>query len=111
MPPSSPVESDGPDLSTVYEAVIQATEALKYWKAQREAALEQLAELVAEGEADAQTIWNDYSISQQRKVTYEFPADHPIHAQEKALKNARNLAIALGEAEKKETVYFTVKAV
>lgn len=103
----SPADSD---LDATLETITAAKTAIRQWQEALDAALDHLTTMVESGEADPRCIWNDYSITQQRRITYTFPDDHPIKEQEKALRTTRDLAIAFGEAKKRETIFWQVKA-
>lgn len=103
---SSPADTD---LEATLETITAAKAAIRQWQETLDAALDHLTSLVEAGEADARCIWNDYAISQCKRVSWEFPETHAIKQQEKALRASRDLAIAFGEAQKKETVYWQVK--
>ena len=103
---SSPADVD---LDATLETITAAKTAIRQWQETLDAALDHLTELVESGEADSRCIWNDYSIVQCKRVSWHFPETHAIKQQEKALRASRDLAIAFGEAEKRETTYWTVK--
>lgn len=61
-----------------------------------------------DGEADEKLVWNDFTISRSSRNSYTYPPH--ISEQRDALKQAEQLAVALGEATVKQTTFWTVRA-
>lgn len=80
----------------------------KALQARRQELLDALDQLVEAGEAEEQMEWNDYKITRRIRKSYTYP-EH-ISDQREQLKAAEKLAIALGEAEMKQTSFWEVRA-
>lgn len=105
-PSSSPTTDE--DLDIILERITQAKQAIAQWQESLDSALDRLAQMVQDGQAEPSLTYNDFAIKQLVRTSYSFPADHPITLQERQLKTNRELAIALGEATVKKTPYFRV---
>ena len=108
LPHSLP--SSSPTLDEVLERITTAKSAIKGWEASLQDALADLDTLVDAGEVNpAQPLtWNDYKITTSTRKSYAYP-DH-IQQQQATLKQAQELAIALGEAQTKVTTYWNIRA-
>jgi hypothetical protein len=79
----------------------------KALQARRQTLLDALDQLVEAGEAEEAMEWNDYKITRRIRKSYTYP-EH-ISDQREQLKAAEKLAIALGEAEVKQTSFWEVR--
>jgi hypothetical protein len=106
--PSLP--SSSPTLDDTLERITTAKAAIKEWESTLQQALTDLDSLVDAGEVnpDEPLTWNDFKLTSATRKSYTYP-EH-IQQQQAALKQAQELAVALGEAEAKLTTYWTIRS-
>lgn len=99
-----------PTLDDTLERITVAKAAIKEWESTLQAALADLDALVDAGEVnpDEPLTWNDFKLTSACRKSYTYP-DYIQH-QQTALKQAQELAVALGEVETKLTTYWTIRS-
>lgn len=107
--PSSLSSSSISDLDTILEAITHHTQAARYHEAERNRALDALASLVENGEAEETQTYNNFKISRRIRKSYTYP-EHIIE-QRNALKASERLSLALGEATVTTTSHWEVRSI
>lgn len=105
LPSSS--TSNLPSLDELLERITGAKEAIKHLTQNLDRDLDLLAQMVEAGEAEPTQFWNDYTITQRIRKSYDYP-DY-IQAQREQLKASERLSVALGEATLKTTTFWEVR--
>lgn len=109
--PSSCLESSLqclPSLDVILEELTVIARETKALEHRRQCLLDALDQLVESGEAESALTWNDYKITRRSRNAYTFP-DY-INDQANALKQAKEVAVALGEAKITTSNFWEVRA-